>query len=681
MHDFPSQYELNDGISFPLSDVETGSTPFNYSDGEEFEQSIKTIISSASDRSLFSPELRQAIWDWRSSCHLSPVRANILRPLEAICRGRVLELGSGCGIITRYLGELGSDVVALEASPFRASVTRLRTEDLKNVEVVCDRIEDFNSEKKFDVVTMIGVLQYARIFSNCGDTAELSFIENAARQLATDGVLVIAIQNKLSLKSLSGYPEPNVGLPYFGIENRYGPETIIRFGLDELKAILSSVGLSHQAVLFPFPDYHMPVTILNESAVKPDSQFRAEPLISASAVRDRARPDWVPPQFSLELAWEAAQSSGATPYLSNAFLIIAGKTEQSLSFHREMKEYAWHYSVDRHPAFATQKRFVAAGDDVHISCTLVQATPKPNVPLTHHVANEEYINGRLWWELLVEIVNRPGWSVADLVAWMEPWLAALQTQSNQKTNNLNELLPGALFDYTPFNCVQALDGSLKIIDREWEVHSSLTFSHLILRGLFGSLAGVTSCASPTQDTPTVVIELIKDVLKYSDLNLTDDHIDQFIVKEARIQSWVSEGKDSQLDSNWAEYIKSVSLNCRIPNQQLVSTIAEMERQLQSAQDEMERQLQSAQDEMERQLQSAQVSTIAEMERQLQSAQDEMERQLQSAQDEMERQLQSAQDEMEHLKLSTSWRITAPFRVLGKLWYRLKSLKDNILKNH
>lgn len=585
MHNFPSQYESNHGIFSPLHDGEVSSISFDYSDGEEFEQSIKTIIASASDRSLFSPELRQAIWDWRSSCHLSPVRANILRPLEAICRGRVLELGAGCGIITRYLGELGGDVVALEASPFRAGVTRLRTEDLENVKVVCDRIEDFNSETKFDVVTMIGVLQYARLFSNCGDAAELRFIENAARQLATDGVLVIAIQNKLSLKSLSGYPEPNVGLPYFGIENRYDAETIIRFGLDELKGILSSAGLTHQAVLRPFPDYHMPVTILNERAVKPGGPFRAEPFLSASAGRDRARSDWVRPQFSLERAWESVHSSGATAYLSNAFLIIAGKTEQSLSFHREMKEYAWHYSVDRHPAFAIQKRFVAAGDDVLISCSLVQDKSKPDVPITHHVANEKYIKGRLWWELLVEIVNRPGWSVADIVEWAKPWLAALHSQPDQEAYDLNELLPGSHFDYTPFNCVQTLDDSLTFIDREWEVHSSLTFSYLILRGLFGSFVTLTSCAPPSQGTPTVVIELVKDVLESIGLTLTDEHIEKFVSQEACIQSWVINGEECQPNFTSIDFVSSVSLHCRVPSQKLETDLLLLQQQHKTKNDE------------------------------------------------------------------------------------------------
>ena len=632
MHNFPSQYELNDGVFSPLPDGKVDSILFDYSDGEEFEQTIKEIIASAIDKSLFSAELRQAIWDWRSSCHLSPVRANILRPLESICRGRVLELGSGCGIITRYLGELGGDVVALEASPFRASVTKLRTDDLENVKVVCERIEEFNSEEKFDVVTMIGVLQYARIFSNCKEKAELRFIENAARQLAKDGVLVIAIQNKLSLKSLSGYPESNVGQPYFGIENRYGSETIIRFGLDEIKDILSSAGLTHQAVLLPFPDYHMPVSILNESAVKPNSLFRVEPLISASAVRDRARPDWVPPEFSLERAWDATQSSGATAYLSNAFLVIAGKTEQALSFHREMKEYAWHYSVDRHPAFAIQKRFVATGNDVQISCSLVQTTVKPDVALTHHVTNEEYIDGRLWWELLVELINTPGWSVADLVAWTEPWLAALQQQLEQKTYNFDDLLPGTLFDYTPFNCVQTLDGSLKFIDREWEIHSSLTFSHIILRGLFGSLVGISSCAIPTLGTPTRVIELIENMLEAIGITLTNEHVDQFITKEARIQNWINKGVDGQLDTNWAEYIKSATLSCRVSSQRLESTIVAMEQNL--------------------------ASTIVAF----------------------EQKLKTSQDNIELLNKSFSWRITAPLRRFRRLWSRLSSDKQNIKKS-
>ena len=560
MNNFPSTYEIKNNIYFPIPG-EMDTVPFNYSDGEEFEQTIKNIIASASDRTLFSQKLRSAIWDWRSSCHLSPVRANILRPLEAICRGRVLELGSGCGIITRYLGELGGEVVALEASPFRAEVTKLRTEELDNVSVVCDRIEDFNSESKFDVVTMIGVLQYARLFSTCGDKAELSLINNAARQLDTDGVLVIAIQNKLGLKYFSGYPEANVGLPYVGIENNYGPETIIRFGLDELKGILASAGLGHQAVLFPFPDYHMPVSILNEKAVKPNVPFRASPLLSVSAARDRVRSDWVNPQFSLECALDSVHSAGATAHLSNAFLIIAGKTEKALAFQRMMPEFAWHYSVDRHVSFAIEKRFVEMSDNnILVSSSLVQKTTKlDGLPITHHIHNETYIDGCLWWQFLIGIVNRPGWSVMEVANWTKPWLAILQPKKEIEDYDLNEMLSGDLFDCTPLNCIQALDGSLIFIDREWELHSEISYASLILRGLFGSLLSVSSCASPAPGTPIVIIELIKEVLKTLNLFLTDEHIKEYVIQEACIQGWIRTGEtcDSLGD------VYGISLNCRI----------------------------------------------------------------------------------------------------------------------
>lgn len=571
MTNYPEGYSIINRLYMPTQREQLD--PFKYSDGEEFEQQIGEIIAKANDCSLFSSELRRAIWDWRSACHLSPVRANILRPLEIICRKRVLELGSGCGVISRYLGELGGEVVALEASPLRAAITRERTRDLANVEVVCERIERFNAARKFDVVTMIGVLQYARLFSNCGETAEIDIIENAAKQLNEHGVLVIAIQNKLSLKSLSGYPEANVGAPYFGIEGRYESETIVRFGLDELKALLASAGLAHQAVLFPFPDYHMPITVLNERATKPNASFNAAPLLAASVGRDRARSDWERPQFSLESAWKSVHASGATSHLSNAFLIIAGKTKESLSFYDELNEYAWHYSVNRHPAYATQKRFLEADNKIIVVSSPVQPGSKPpNVPIRHYFTREDYINGELWWDRLVKIVNRPGWTVGSVSEWIEPWIIALRKGYAEGEYDLEHSLPGKLFDFTPMNSVYSSDGLLTFIDREWEIHSPLKLSYIILRGLFGSFLNISSCAIPASGTPVLIVDLIGEALELLGIKLQKEHIDQFISQEAAIQRWVVEGREGVDDSLTIDSISSIFLDCRIPIKTLSDTL-------------------------------------------------------------------------------------------------------------
>ena len=143
-----------------------------YDDGEIVEQRIGAIIEHASDISVLSTELRQHCTDWPSLYHLSSTRANILRPFQDVLEGRdVLEIGAGCGAITRYLGESGAHVLALEGTPRRAAIARSRTRELPNVMVVTDRFDDFKWDHQFDVITLIGVLEYANLFMSGDDPA------------------------------------------------------------------------------------------------------------------------------------------------------------------------------------------------------------------------------------------------------------------------------------------------------------------------------------------------------------------------------------------------------------------------------------------------------------------------------------------------------------------------------
>jgi 2-polyprenyl-3-methyl-5-hydroxy-6-metoxy-1,4-benzoquinol methylase len=576
MNLFPSEYDYDAGIAYPKNSANLVN--FDYSDGETFELQIQEVIANAKDRSLFSDEIRTAGWDWRSSCHLSPVRANLLRPLAPLLHGRVLELGAGCGILTRYLGELGGNVVALEASRLRAEITRLRTQDLGNVSVVCDRIEDFEAREKFDVVTLIGVLQYARLFSDQGEGAELTLLRNAAKQLKDDGVLVVAIQNRLSLKSLAGYPEPNVGVPYFGVEGHYGDNTIARFGLEELKVLLSDAGLSHHRIFFPFPDYHMPTTIFSERGAKSNGRFRAQALMAATAGRDKARLDWSPLQFSLESAWNSVHVAGATTYLANAFLVLATADESSLRFQGD-DQYAWHYSVDRVPGFAIEKKFGGTGDEVSISATPVTSINPPNGPISHHFTKEEYVPGKMVWEELVDTVNRPGWSLDDLAQPAGTWIDYLMS-ANPGVRTLDMMVSGALFDCTPFNCITK-DGNLTFIDREWEARGTLSVAYIVIRGLFGSFSAITSCALPSPGTPLRICEMIVGILKRTGFDVTSDHIEGFIVKEASMQSLIYNGAETEPSAPWRAYVTSASLEARTPHSVLVQSLAEKDRRIES----------------------------------------------------------------------------------------------------
>ncbi|HQV89713.1 MAG TPA: class I SAM-dependent methyltransferase, partial [Nitrosomonas sp.] len=186
-----------------------------YSDGDEVEQRIAQVVDTATDLSVLSSELRSHCTDWPTKYHLSGVRANILRPFECSLQGDILEIGAGCGAITRYLGECGAEVLALEGSPRRAAIARSRTRHMSNVTVTADKFDQFQIDQQFDVITLIGVLEYANLFG-ADDASALTMLERVRSLLKPNGQLIIAIENQLGLKYFAGAPEDHIGQPMYG---------------------------------------------------------------------------------------------------------------------------------------------------------------------------------------------------------------------------------------------------------------------------------------------------------------------------------------------------------------------------------------------------------------------------------------------------------------------------------
>ena len=244
-----------------------GYVGINYSDGDETELRIASIIEQATDITVLSTELRQHCTDWPLLYHLSGTRANILRPFVASLTGDILEVGAGCGAITRYLGECGANVLALEGSPRRASIARSRTRDLDNVTVLSEKFDQFQCDHQFDVITLIGVLEYANLFTS-GENPHLAMLERVRALLKPDGKLIIAIENQLGLKYFAGAPEDHLGQPMYGIEGRYRKDQPQTFGRQVLSNMLKQAGFSNAEFLAPFPDYKLPVSIVTEEGLR-----------------------------------------------------------------------------------------------------------------------------------------------------------------------------------------------------------------------------------------------------------------------------------------------------------------------------------------------------------------------------------------------------------------------------
>ena len=185
-----------------------------YTDGGE--EYIFESMKKVKDLSSTSQEFRQYIKDWSSRYHFSNKRLNLLDSLKEILPqdSNVLEIGSGCGIITRWLGEHFHNVDALEGNTTRAAITRYRTKDLDNVKVFCGNILNTSFDKKYDIITLIGSLEYLPFYDTENDDPKdtcSALLSRLKDSLNKNGILVIAIENRFGAKYFSGCKEDHTG--------------------------------------------------------------------------------------------------------------------------------------------------------------------------------------------------------------------------------------------------------------------------------------------------------------------------------------------------------------------------------------------------------------------------------------------------------------------------------------
>ena len=80
-------------------------------------------------------------------------------------------------------------------------------------------MNDIVFDKKFDYITLIGVLEYQDSYTETPNPYR-DFLINIKRLLKPDGKLLIAIENQYGLKYWCGTPEDHVGIPFESI-NQY----------------------------------------------------------------------------------------------------------------------------------------------------------------------------------------------------------------------------------------------------------------------------------------------------------------------------------------------------------------------------------------------------------------------------------------------------------------------------
>ena len=300
----------------------SGKTQESFTDGIGAERDMLAALRKSEDVSLESAELMRRIKDIPSYYQLGAGRSAVLRCLDLPAASRVLELGPGCGAITRALGETFDRVEAVEASPIRAEIARERCRDLDNVSVLCRDLSNESFPPDYDLVVIIGVLEHAPVYIYPGEAprdACSKLLKQAAGALNSNGYLVLAIENRIGLDYWAGAPENHTGRPYDGIHGYPHAGSQITFTRTELRELLEEAGFRQAEFYYCFPDYSFTRTVF--SSIGNEREFFLHnwvdfPLDSPSSPGK--------PTFSKPLAAKALCESGMLREFANSFLVVAG---------------------------------------------------------------------------------------------------------------------------------------------------------------------------------------------------------------------------------------------------------------------------------------------------------------------------------------------------------------------
>jgi 2-polyprenyl-3-methyl-5-hydroxy-6-metoxy-1,4-benzoquinol methylase len=501
---------------------------FKSSDSDVIEDELLKFISSVEDRSVLSDSLRRGMTSWPMMYHLNSQRANLLRPFNHLLTGQVLEFGAGCGAITRYLGELGAEVTAVESSLRRAHIARARTADLSQVTVVCDDIGAFRPPAKFDAVLLIGVLDQAAVFG--GRNGAVDLLRQAASLLKPDGRLFLAIENQLGLKYFAGAREDHLGLPFVGVDDGYSPTGVRTWGRRTLEKMTIAAGLSHVKTFISSPDYKLAQTVIDPELIEHRPDIAAGLLQNVFA--DPQRP--AAATFSLEQAWRLACMNGLAVDLANSFLMLA-----SHEAHPSSDVLAWHYATNRQRAYTKATRFRLKDGGLAVEREALAPEAGDVSPLQWVLGDEFAYWGVNWWGGLVHILNHPYWSVDHLVEWMTPWLNAVAQEPPVGSDWPDQALPGERLDHIPQNASRGAGGAFTFFGDEWRLTKPITLGLLAFRSLNLGLPRVTSVAQPASGTPIVLGALISEVFARLGADLSTQRLNDYLAFEDQFQGWVT----------------------------------------------------------------------------------------------------------------------------------------------
>ena len=520
------------------------SSKATWRDGAE--DRMKSILLSTDDRSTASDFLASHITDWPSRYHLDRRRTNILRPINFDKSLRVLDVGAGTGVMSRYVAERGARVVALEGDSMRAELASLRCEGL-NVDVQCRSVEDFDDAEGFDLILVIGVLEYA----NNHPDGSSGFLEKLSQLLNPDGALVIAIENQMGLAYWMGANEDHLNEPWVGLEGYVSIDSVKTFSKPALSSLLTNTGFKHQNWLYPFPDYKLPLTILSDLAYMENDRVDLIDQLVGSPV-DRSR-SGILPFFDTRALHRQVIDSDMGQDMSNSFLVICRLNESKSILDEDV--IAWRFSGDRKKDFLGVRQV-----------TVEDGTRKINrKPAYENISSgsswliqkndespaEKYVSGPNLEQLALKSLREGNLKdFESLLSMFDDWLT-LNTCTPPADSEMHPFLAdlssevlGEGFIDCSFDNLVFEDGTLKLIDDEWSASCGVNVDLVIARAMHKLSHSVIQSGSKLPWSSNMTIEHLNNkFIEMFPRNLRVDLLSDFYLAEAKLLSVLLDGSE------------------------------------------------------------------------------------------------------------------------------------------
>ncbi|WP_419874603.1 class I SAM-dependent methyltransferase [Candidatus Pristimantibacillus sp. PTI5] len=283
-----------------------------YSDGEVEDELLEIVRNYNSyDKILHNNER------WPILYHLSPIRWNLLEWYPFDKEASLLEIGAGCGALTGLFCKQVNQVTAVELSRKRAEIISERCKDHDNLEILVGNMEDIRFEKKFDFITLIGVLEYAGKYIS-GPQPHKKFIELVRSFLKPNGTLIIAIENKFGLKYWAGAREDHSGKLFESIEGYLDNDGVETFSRMELEELLIASGMTNNQFYYPLPDYKLPNQIYSDHYLPKPGAARITPNYD----RNRYL------MFNEQSTFNQIVENNQFPFFANSFLTFSRQGDE-----------------------------------------------------------------------------------------------------------------------------------------------------------------------------------------------------------------------------------------------------------------------------------------------------------------------------------------------------------------